>query len=69
MHTFIEGGWDKVGLVEELGGMPAPRLCSGPCEHVLGANPPSGCTPAAPVSPQIFYHLGTEEQKVGRARR
>ena len=24
VRAFIDGGWDKVGLIEELGGVPAP---------------------------------------------
>ena len=25
VRAFIDAGWDKVGLIEELGGMPAPK--------------------------------------------
>ncbi|MFN8072361.1 MAG: acyl-CoA dehydrogenase [Mycobacterium sp.] len=64
VHTFIEGGWDKVGLVEELGGMPAPKaLLWALHEHVLGANPAVWMYAGGAGFAQIFYHLGTEEQK------
>jgi alkylation response protein AidB-like acyl-CoA dehydrogenase len=64
VHAFIEGGWDKVGLVEELGGMPAPKaLLWALHEHVLGANPAVWMYAGGAGFAQIFYHLGTEEQK------
>ncbi len=63
-HAFIDGGWDKVGLVEELGGMPAPKaLLWALHEHVLGANPAVWMYAGGAGFAQIFYHLGTEEQK------
>ena len=64
VHTFIEGGWDKVGLVEELGGMPAPKaLLWALHEHVLGSNPAVYMYAMGAGFAQIFYHLGTEEQQ------
>ena len=69
VHAFIDGGWDKVGLVEELGGMPAQGAAVGPARARLGANPRCGCTPAAPVRADLLppRHRGAAE--VGRARR
>ncbi len=64
VHAFIEGGWDKVALVEELGGIPAPKaLLWAVHEHVLGANPAVWMYAGGAGFAQIFYHLGTEEQK------
>ena len=64
VHAFIDGGWDKVGLVEELGGMPAPKaLLWALHEHVLGANPAVWMYAGGAGFAQIFYHLGTEEQR------
>lgn len=64
VHAFIDGGWDKVGLIEELGGMPAPKaLLWALHEHVLGANPAVWMYAGGAGFAQIFYHLGTEEQK------
>ena len=64
VRTFIEGGWDKVGLIEELGGMPAPKaLLWALHEHVLGANPAVWMYGGGAGFAQIVHHLGTEEQK------
>ncbi len=40
VRAVIDGGWDKLGLDEELGGMPMPSaLLWALHEHILGANP------------------------------
>ena len=40
VRAVLEAGWDKVGLHEELGGMPMPKaLMWALHEHILGANP------------------------------
>ncbi len=64
VRVFIDNGWDKVGLIEELGGVPAPKaLMWALHEHVLGANPAVWMYGGGAGFAQIFYHLGTEEQK------
>jgi alkylation response protein AidB-like acyl-CoA dehydrogenase len=64
VRTFIEGGWDKVGLMEDLGGMPAPKaLLWALHEHLLGANPAVWMYGGGAGFAQIVHHLGTEEQK------
>jgi alkylation response protein AidB-like acyl-CoA dehydrogenase len=64
VKAFIDGGWDKVGLVEELGGMPMPKtLVWALHEHVLGANPAVWMYAGGAGFAQIVYDLGTEEQK------
>jgi len=64
VRTFIESGWDKIGLIEELGGMPTPRaLMWAVHEHVLGANPAVWMYAGGAGFAQILFHLGTEEQK------
>jgi alkylation response protein AidB-like acyl-CoA dehydrogenase len=64
VKAFIDAGWDKVGLVEELGGMPAPKaLVWALHEHVLGANPAVWMYAGGAGFSQIFWHLATEEQK------
>lgn len=62
VQAVIEAGWDKVGLDEALGGVPAPKaLLWALHEHLLGANPavwmyaggrasPRSCTTSAPKS-------------------
>jgi alkylation response protein AidB-like acyl-CoA dehydrogenase len=64
VRATLEGGWDKVGLDEALGGMPAPRaLVWALYEHLLGANPAVWMYAGGAGFAQIFSHLATEEQK------
>ena len=64
VRAFIDGGWDKVGLIEELGGVPAPKaLLWALHEHVLGANPAVWMYGGGAGFAQILHHLGTDEQK------
>ncbi len=64
VKAFIDGGWDRVGLDEELGGMPMPKVLMWALhEHVLGANPAVWMYAGGAGFASIFYHLGTEEQK------
>ncbi|GAA3028833.1 acyl-CoA dehydrogenase [Gordonia defluvii] len=63
-QAFIDAGWDKVGVDEELGGLPAPRsLYWAMGEMVLGANPPVFMYAAGSGFANIFYDNGTDEQK------
>jgi alkylation response protein AidB-like acyl-CoA dehydrogenase len=62
--ALLDGGWDKIGLNEELGGMPMPRALQWALiEHVLGANPAAYMYAMGAGMAQILYNLGTEEQK------
>ena len=62
--ALLDGGWDKIGLAEELGGMPMPRALQWALiEHVLGANPAAYMYAMGAGMAQILYNLGTEEQK------
>ena len=64
VRAFIDGGWDKVGVIEELGGVPVPKaLLWALHEHVLGANPAVWMYGGGAGFAQILHHLGTEEQK------
>ena len=64
VRAFIEGGWDKVGLDEELDGMPMPTAMVWALhEHVLGANPAIWMYAGGAGFGQILSDLGTEEQK------
>ncbi|GAB2642481.1 acyl-CoA dehydrogenase [Gordonia jinhuaensis] len=63
-NAFIEAGWDKVGVDEKLGGMPAPRsLYWAISEMILGANPALFMYAAGAGFSNIFYDNGTDEQK------
>jgi len=64
IRAFIDGGWDRVGVLEELGGVPVPKaLLWALHEHVLGANPAVWMYAGGAGFAQIFYNLGTEEQR------
>ncbi|KUI44753.1 butyryl-CoA dehydrogenase [Mycobacterium sp. GA-1199] len=64
MRALLEGGWDKVGLSEELGGMPMPRALQWALiEHILGANPAAYMYAMGAGMCEIFYNNGTDEQK------
>ncbi|HEX2212952.1 MAG TPA: acyl-CoA dehydrogenase [Mycobacterium sp.] len=64
MRALFEGGWDKIGLIEDLGGVPMPRALQWALiEHVLGANPAAYMYAMGPGMAQILHNLGTEEQK------
>jgi len=63
-RTIIDGGWDKIGLDEALGGMPMPRALQWALvEHVLGANPAVYMYSMGAGFANIFYDQATEEQK------
>jgi alkylation response protein AidB-like acyl-CoA dehydrogenase len=64
VRAWSEGGWASVGLVDEVGGIPAPRIVVWAInEFVLGAQPAALMYLAGPSFAQIFYDLGTDEQK------
>jgi alkylation response protein AidB-like acyl-CoA dehydrogenase len=64
VKAFIEGGWDRVGVSEELGGIPMPRILVWAIhEHVLGANPAIWMYGGGAGFAQITHNLGTDEQK------
>jgi len=63
-QAFVDGGWDRVGVDEELGGMPAPRsLYWALGEMILGANPPVFMYAAGVGFANIFFDNATDEQK------
>ena len=64
VRAMLDGGWDTVGLDEELGGMPdAQGAHVGADEHILGANPAVWMYGGGAGFANIFYNLGTDEQK------
>ncbi|HET9876004.1 MAG TPA: acyl-CoA dehydrogenase [Mycobacterium sp.] len=64
VRAVIDGGWEKVGLDEVLGGTPVPKaLLWSLHEHLLGANPAVWMYAGGAGFAQIFHHLGTDEQK------
>ena len=64
VKAVTDGDWDKLGMDEALGGMPMPRALTWALqEHILGANPAVFMYALGAGFAQIFYNLGTEEQK------
>ena len=64
VRAVIDGGWNMIGIDEELGGMQMPRALQWALmEHLLGANPAVYMYAMGAGFAQIFYRLGTEEQK------
>ncbi|MGV8873118.1 MAG: acyl-CoA dehydrogenase [Rhodococcus sp. (in: high G+C Gram-positive bacteria)] len=62
--ALAAGEWWRVGLDEELGGIPAPRhLLWGINEMLLGSHPAAFMYSAGPGFSNILYHNGTDEQK------
>ncbi|MFF0499060.1 acyl-CoA dehydrogenase [Nocardia aobensis] len=62
--AYEEAGWNKVGLNEELGGLPAPRSVVWALnEMILGANPAVAMYAAGGPFGQIFWNNATDEQK------
>jgi alkylation response protein AidB-like acyl-CoA dehydrogenase len=62
--AYVEGGWDKLPLSEELGGIGAPPSLIWACsEMVLGANPAIYMFAAGPAFAAILHRNGNEAQK------
>ncbi len=63
-RALQEGGWEKLGLPEELGGLGVPRAVHWAIsELILGAQPAAYMYAAGPGFNAIFYNNGTDEQK------
>lgn len=64
VKAITEAGWDRLGLIEELGGSPVPRsLMWAIQEMILGANPAVWMYSGGAGFAQIFYNIATDEQK------
>ncbi|MCZ4077077.1 acyl-CoA dehydrogenase [Rhodococcus sp. H36-A4] len=62
--ALYDGEWWRVGLDEEVGGIPAPRTLGWALnELLLGANPAAFMYSAGPGFANVLYNNGTEEQK------
>ncbi|MBD8507465.1 acyl-CoA dehydrogenase [Hoyosella sp. G463] len=63
-RALWDGEWYRMGLSEEIGGIPAPRiLVWSIAEMLLGAQPAAFMYQAGPSFANVLYHLGTDEQK------
>lgn len=64
VKAITDAGWDRLGLIEELGGSPVPRsLMWAVQEMILGANPAVWMYSGGAGFAQIFYNVATDEQK------
>jgi alkylation response protein AidB-like acyl-CoA dehydrogenase len=63
-RALQDGGWEKLDLPEELGGLGVPRAVHWAIsELILGAQPAAYMYAAGPGFNAIFWNNGTEEQK------
>jgi alkylation response protein AidB-like acyl-CoA dehydrogenase len=64
LAAWRDGEWFRVGLTEDVGGVPAPSMVQWAInELVLGANPPVFMTLAGPFMANILYGIGNEQQR------
>ncbi|MGB7113174.1 MAG: acyl-CoA dehydrogenase [Mycobacterium sp.] len=64
LHAWREGEWFRVGLDENVGGVPAPSMVQWAVnELVLGANPAVFMYMAGPFMANILYGIGNEQQQ------
>jgi alkylation response protein AidB-like acyl-CoA dehydrogenase len=65
LSAWRDGEWFRVGLNEDVGGVPAPSMVLWAInELVLGANPPVFMFMAGPVLANILYSIGNEQQRL-----
>ena len=64
LRAWRDGEWFRVGLNEDVGGVPAPSMVQWAInELVLGANPPVFMFLAGPFMANILYGIGNEQQR------
>ena len=64
LSAWRDGEWFRVGLNEDIGGVPAPSMVQWAVnELVLGANPPVFMFLAGPFIANILYGIGNEQQR------
>jgi alkylation response protein AidB-like acyl-CoA dehydrogenase len=64
LHAWREGEWFRVGLDENVGGVPAPSMVQWAVNELcLGANPAVFMYMAGPILANILYAIGNEQQQ------
>ena len=64
VRAWQQGEWFRIGLSEEVGGVPAPSMVTWAVnELALGAQPAAFMYLAGPVFADILYHIGNDQQK------
>ena len=63
-RAWQQGEWFRIGLSEEVGGVPAPAMVSWAIDELpLGAQPAAFMYLAGPVLANILFHIGNDQQK------
>jgi alkylation response protein AidB-like acyl-CoA dehydrogenase len=63
-RAWQQGEWFRIGLSEEVGGVPAPSMLTWAInEFPLGAQPAAFMYLAGPILANVLFHLGNEQQK------
>ncbi len=66
VRAHLEGGWDRVGVIEELGGIPMPKVLMWALqEHILGANPAVWMYGGGAGVGNIFHNIPPRGQEKG----
>jgi alkylation response protein AidB-like acyl-CoA dehydrogenase len=64
LRAWRQGEWFRVGLDEDIGGVPAPAMVAWSInEFALGAQPAAFMYLAGPIMANILYSIGNEEQR------
>jgi alkylation response protein AidB-like acyl-CoA dehydrogenase len=64
LRAWKQGEWFRIGLNENVGGVPAPSMLAWSInEFALGAQPAAFMMLSGPVSSDILYGIGNEQQK------
>ncbi|MEE8374916.1 MAG: acyl-CoA dehydrogenase, partial [Acidimicrobiia bacterium] len=64
LETFKEGGWNRLGLTEELGGTPVPpTVIWAMSEMLMAANSTAQFYAGGGLFARVLFEEGTEEQK------
>ncbi len=64
VRAFKEGGWDRLGLPHEMGGMPVPATVTwAASEMLLAANTPVQFYAGGGLFARVLFEEGTEAQK------
>ncbi|MDT5188047.1 MAG: hypothetical protein QOI28_298 [Mycobacterium sp.] len=64
LRTWQQGEWFRIGLSDEIGGVPAPAMVAWAInEFALGAQPAAFIYLAGPILADILHHVGNEQQK------
>src|SRR4029077_3082746 len=65
VRAWQQGEWWRIGLDENVGGVPAPSMLAWAIsELALGAHPAAFMSLAGPIMADILYGIGNEQQRL-----